>query len=455
MLNKTLGEIAEGYTCLGDPKYKKETITKVSYDSRQVDGETLFVPIIGEHVNAHTFIPDMLEKTDCKGCFISEYVDYTGDKLLITCENTVEAVQNLAKKERSKINVPVIAVTGSVGKTTTREMIAAALRGGRKVFSTARNQNSQIGVAKTILEFDESADIAVLELGISLKNEMRPIAELALPETAVFTNIGVTHIENLGSRENILKEKMHVTDFMPEGSTVFLNHDNDLLRDCAIPQGLRRFDYGTTPDCDAYASDIDMSDGCPSFVCHIKDKTVPVKLGVYGEHQILNAVVALAVADYYGVDLNAAAENIEQFNGFSHRQQIIRQGSITVIDDSYNAAPDSVKTALNILSSFSSKSRRIAVLADMRELGEITESAHRDIGKYIKSLRNIDMVITYGDFVRFIDDETETIHFDEKSKMEEYINKMISDDDVILYKGSNTLKLFDSVDILLNNAKRC
>ena len=451
MLRKTIGEIAEGYTCLGDPKYNKELITKISYDSRQVDGETIFVPIIGEHFNAHQFVGDVLEKTDCKVCFISQFVDYAGDKVLITCADNVQAVQELAKKERARIHVPVIGVTGSVGKTTTREMIAAALRGGKKVFSTARNQNSQIGVAKTLCEFDEDAEIAVLELGVSMPGEMRKITELALPEAVVFTNIGVTHIENLGSREGILAEKMHITDFLPKGSYVFLNHDNDLLRDCTLREGLIRYNIGTTPDCDAYAEDIDCSDGCPTFTAHIGDQTVPVKLGVYGKHQVFNAMAALALADHYGVDLARAAESLKQFNGFAHRQQIFRTERFTVIDDSYNAAPDSMKAAIGMLSDIPCKGKRIAVLADMRELGEISEEAHREIGKYIREIGVVDRVITLGDWTKYIDEETETTHFafDEREKMEDAIDGLVGAGDVILFKGSNTIRLFDSAARLL------
>lgn len=450
MLNKSLKELAADFTCIGDPKYERETITGISFDSRKVGKGQLFVPIVGEKVNAHKFIAQVFDTTECVASLASEFPDYTGDKVLITCSNTVDAIQEIAAKERDRIKVPVIGITGSVGKTTTREMIAEALRGGKRVYSTAGNYNSQIGVAQTVLEFDDNAEIGILELGVSMPGEMVKIAAVAKPDMAVFTNIGVTHIENLGSRENILKEKMHITDFLKDGAYVLVNDDDDLLKNCEVREGLKKISYGTSKDCFAYADNIDMTDGLGRFTCHIDGESVDVKLNVYGEHYIGIATAALAVAKIYGVDLKAAAENLSEYKGFAHRNQVLHKGNVTVIDDSYNAAPQSVHAALDTLSIMPCSGKRIAVLADMKELGAIEVEAHKEIGTYIDAKGTVDTIVTYGQKAELIgkNAQTESIHFADKEEMEDYLRETICDGDVVLFKGSNSMKLFDSIDMI-------
>ena len=282
MLNITVKEIINivgGKLLSGDlNQYGDSVINNAAFDSRKTDAKSLFVPIVGEHVDAHRFISQVLGG-DCVVSFTEkEEADYEGSKILIKVDNSVKAVQKLAVYERSKINIPVIAVTGSVGKTTTREMITAALSAQKKVYSTKGNSNSQIGVPKTVFEFDDDADIAVLELGMSMPGEMQELARVAKPNTVAFTNIGVTHIENLGSRENILSEKMHITDYMQNGERVFLNGDNDLLSVCSVRDGLEASYYGYNQKNDAYVVSVDKESVLPKFVACINGKRVDVEL---------------------------------------------------------------------------------------------------------------------------------------------------------------------------------
>ena len=444
-----------GCVCHGDTaRYEHRHVTRISYDSRDCDGSTVFVPLIGERVDAHRFINDVF----AKGCIVSlssrTDIDCSGDGIIIHVPDTLAAMQKMASYFRERISTPVIGVTGSVGKTTTRQMIALALSAGYRVYATKGNNNSQIGVPNTIFNYDNDAGIAVLELGMSMPGEMSEITRIVRPDTVVFTNIGIAHIENLGSRQKILEEKMHITDHMSEGGYVYLNHDNDLLSACRLREGLRAYYYGMTPDCDAYPENIDMSRGFPRFTAVISGERVDVELSVYGAHNILNTLVALAVARHYGVDLNAAAQAVGTFSGYAHRQQLIHAGAITIIDDTYNASPDSMKAGIDILSGISGEGRRIAVLADMKELGSETENAHREVGRYIRSRGNIDMLVTYGESSEMTAEESgveNRAHFTDRGELEEYLLSALRPGDAVFLKGSNSMGLSQVVDRLTDS----
>ncbi len=454
MFDRTIPQIIEacrGTVISGDPGlFRDLRITRVSTDSRDVGPDALFVPLAGERVDAHRFIPQALQKA-----FVSlssrEVPGCPEDRVVILVPDTLQALQDLAAAERDRIRIPVIGVTGSVGKTTCRQMIAAALSAEKRVYATAGNHNSQIGVPATVFDFDEDAEIAVLEMGMSMPGEMRRIAAVVRPESAVFTNIGISHIENLGSRENILKEKMHICDYIPEGGTVFLNHDNDLLRGCVLRKGLKAYDYGSDPGCDCHSLDVDLSRGCPDFTASVSGERVRVSLQVYGAHQVGNALAALSVAKHYGIGLEGAAEKLASFTGYRHRQQILRAGGITIIDDTYNAAVDSMKAAIDILAGFPGTHRRIAVLADMKELGEQADGAHDEVGAWLASKGSVDLLFTYGDKAERIGRAAGGVpqrHFTDRVQLEESLDGTLREGDLVLLKGSNSMNLGEIADRL-------
>lgn len=435
-------------------KYGDMCVTRVSYDSRDIDAGTLFVPLKGERVDSHRFIAQVLNGEAFVSFSEYDNTGYDGDRIIIKVNDTVNAVKKLAEFYRSQIRVPFIGVTGSVGKTTTREMISAALSSGKKVYATPGNRNSQLGTPQALFAFKDSADIAVMEMGVSMPDEMSSLADMIRPDAAVFTNIGITHIENLGTREGILSEKMHIADHMSEGGPVFINDDNDLLHNCELPSRLKRYTYGSSHDCDAYAEDIDESFGCPEFTAVIRGRRVPVKLGVYGRHNVYNALAALLVCDYFGLDTAAAAEKLSEYRGYLHRGQILHNGSITVIDDTYNASPDSVRGALDILSSIKSEGRRIAVLADMKELGENSVNEHISIGKYVSDKDNIDVLFTFGELAENMIKEagnTECYHIGSFDELNRTMTDYLRPGDTVLFKGSNSMKLFDTVDKVMEH----
>jgi len=447
--------LSGGKVCHGDiAKYGKRIMTGICYDSRKADGGCVFMPIVGEKVDAHKFIPLVFDG-DCVASFTqrdeSEDCICT-DKILIKVDDNVAAVQKLAAEYRRTLDVPVVGITGSVGKTTTREMVSLALSAGKRVYATPGNKNSQIGTPETIFGFDDNAEICVFEMGMSMPGEMSRLSEMVLPDAAVFTNVGVTHIENLGSREAILNEKMHMTDNMADGSVVFINNDNDMLKEVTLRKGLVKCTFGMTDECDVYADDIDMSEGCPVFNAVVKGKSVPVRLNTYGTVQIYNALAALAVAEHFGVNLEKAAVKLSQYSGFSHRNQILRNKDITVIDDTYNAAPDSMKAAIDMLSDMGCKGKRIAVLADMKELGEISREAHVEVGIYLREKGNIDILITYGPLAGYIGEgfESENVtHTEDSEDLEKILRATINPGDLVLFKGSNSMGLFNYIDKVL------
>ena len=426
-------------------------ITSIILDSRKAICGSLFVPVIGEKVDAHRFIPQVFSAGSTASLSMED-IKGSIDGLIIRVADTETALMTIASELRKHIPQPIIGVTGSVGKTTTREMIALALKGGKKVYATAGNQNSQLGVPLTLAAFDDSAEIGVLEMGISFPGEMHHLADMVRPDMAVFTNIGITHLENLKTRENILKEKMGICEYMKAGSAVILNKDNDLLSSCSIPEGLKAYYYGSTPDCDAYYTDLCFSGGRMNCTAHIAGTDVKVSLKVYDQHLILNALAALLAASLNGVDPADAAASLNQYKGFAHRQQIIEAGDVIIIDDSYNASPASMKSALEVLFKIECRGKRIAVLADMKELGENEALEHKTIGQYIADLGIVDQLLVLGPLGAVILKNAGDIQckaFTDRNALDAYLADIVKPGDAVLFKGSNSMKLFDSAENLI------
>ena len=441
----------------------------ISLNSRQMQGDDLFVPIIGEKVDAHRFIAGAFE-AGAVCAFTSEHVSEAdlrnGERLsaLIAVRDTREALQALGRWYReTKVLIPFVGVTGSVGKTTTREMIACALSAEKRVYATKGNSNSQVGVPITVTETDPAAEIGVIELGMSEFGEMHRIAEVARVNAAVVTNIGISHINQLKTQENILKEKLHILDGTPDGTPLFLNGDDPILRELTeekihaygIAKGRRVpiVFYGTGENADWRAEHIRLSDGLPQFELHFRadagnhamrslskerqvclthetaveqekksriaaartkeqlnretaeqqDFSVSCRLQVAGMHMVLNAAAAVAAAAYFGVEPERAAAALGRFSGVDGRGETFEAGGVRVIDDSYNAAPSSMKAGLSVLCELPAAGRRIAVLADMLELGENEAAYHREVGAFIRTEGlALDEVFLYGPQSRHI-----------------------------------------------------
>ena len=429
----TLKQIAEytGGKLFGDGDVK---VNAFFTDSREAKENMMFLPIVGERVDAHKFIPTLKEK-GCIATFSEKPLD---EKALginyILIEKSVLALQKLAKNFRNTLNIPLIGITGSVGKTTTKEMIALALESSLRVHKTLGNANSQIGLPRTVLAIEKESEAAVLEMGMSMPGEMGRLSDTARPNIAVITNIGVSHIEFHGTKENIMKEKLHIADFVPEKGAILVNGDDELLNKL---KGKNIFTFGVDESCDYKATDINEENGETSFICTFSGKEIPVIIPTLGIHNVRNALVSIAVADKLNLDTEKAAKALSSYKAPDMRQQIKKYGEITVIDDSYNASPDSVKASLDILSSF--KGRKIAILADMLELGDYSSIGHNEVGAYAKK-KGIDILFALGteakEIYKGFSDADNSRHFDKIEDINEIIGSFIKAGDTLLIKGS-------------------
>lgn len=420
----------------------------ISINSQTMEGSDLFVPLIGAKVDAHRFIEQALAN-GAAATLTSEHDMMEDSHPWIRVEDTKKALQDIGAFYRRRFSLPLVGITGSVGKTTTREMVAAALSAGYRVYKTKKNLNSQVGVPITLAGLSSEDEIGVLELGMSEPGELTVIARIAEVDMAVITNVGVTHIEQLGSQENIFREKMTIQDGLKDGGILFLNGDDEHLKNAAAKEGCRTVYYGSGENCEYRCEDVCIHDGYPAFTAVHGETRIPVQLGIMGRHNVSNAMVALAVADLNGVPMEAAAKKLEEFHGFKNRQQIYENHGVTIIDDTYNASPASMEAGLEVLNSMTNAARRIAVLADMKELGEQAAEFHRAIGRYIAA-HPVDILFTLGDLaaeieagVRESGGSCTCCHFDggDKEGLKAKLGEVLAVGDCVLLKGSNSMNL--------------
>ncbi len=452
---KDIVKFTNGVLMCGD---ENTPVKDICINSKEIKEGDLFVPIIGEKVDAHRFIESALETGAATLTSVHNDVDVdVSDRPYIRVNDTVDALQRIGAAVRKRISIPVVAVTGSVGKTTTREMIAKALSSEKKTYQTEGNLNSQIGVPITLSRMSERDEIAVLELGISEDGQMDVLSEIVRPDMAVVTTIGVAHIEFMKTRENIRKQKLSVVHFMREGGTLFLNGDDELLRNAKEAEELtcRTLYYGTEDWCDYYAKNIVYYDSHTEFTCVHGGQEVPVSLNTLGKHNVGNCVAALAVANENGIPMSVAAAGFSGFEGL--RQRIIHiDNKFTMIDDTYNASPDSMKASIRVLCDIPCNGRRIAVLGDMFELGENEVRYHQEVGEFLLD-KPIDEVIVMGELSQNIkqileknESKIKVYTFSDNEEAAIYLMATLKTEDVVLLKASNGMNLKEVVNILLS-----
>lgn len=450
---KDIVEMTGGVLMCGD---ENTPVTDICINSKEIKEGDLFVPIIGERVDAHRFIESALEKgaatltSQHNGVVVAE-------KPYIRVDNTVDALQRIGAAIRSRYEIPVIAVTGSVGKTTTREMITQALASAKKTFHTEKNLNSQIGVPITLSKMSSEDEIAVLELGISEPGQMDILSQMVKPDMAVVTTIGVAHIEFMKTQEEIRRQKLSVVHFMKEDGTLFLNGDDMLLKGAVAAEQLtcRTLFYGTENWCDYYAKDIEYHNSYTTFTCVHGTEEIPVLLNTLGKHNVENCVVALAVACEAGIPMKEAAQGFAEFEG--QRQRLIHlENKFTLIDDTYNASPDSMKASINVLCDMPCEGHRVAVLGDMFELGENEIKYHRELGEFLLD-KPIDELVVLGELSQNIkqvieesDSKIKVYTFSDNEEAAIYLMATLRAEDVVLIKASNGMHLKEIVNILLS-----
>ena len=371
-------------------------------DSRQAKEGFVFVALPGERVDGHNFIPQVFENGALAVVCEREPEDAQGICLLVA--STKEALKQLAALYLDELSIPVVGITGSVGKTSTKEMIASVLSQKYNVHKTAGNFNNEIGLPLTVFGLTEAHEVAVLEMGISDFGEMSRLAAVARPQVSVITNIGICHLENLGTRDGILKAKTEVFDYLREDATVVLNGDDDKLCTVAQVQGKAPVFYGMgepTPEQAAYEKKSIFADAVENkglrgidFDLHLPKGTYRVHVVIPGEHNVYNAMVAAAVGLALGLSDKEICAGIEAARTIGGRTNLMEAKGYLVIDDCYNANPVSMKAAVDVLAQ--GEGRKIAVLGDMGELGADEKQLHYEVGAYVAE-KHIDWLFAAGE----------------------------------------------------------
>lgn len=457
---KEIIEATGGTLLCGSERLK---VTGACVDSRKAEKGDIFVPLIGEKVDAHRFIKAVLEgETECSFTSSREAYEEVKDlgKTVILVEDTLKALQDMASYYRNHFELPIIGITGSVGKTTTKEMVAAALETKLRVLKTEGNMNSQIGLSLMMLKLTKEHQAAVIEMGMSEKGEMSKLAAIARPDMAVMTNIGVSHIGQLGSQENIREEKLHITDaFSEEKGKLFLNGDDELLFQVELSKGKTIF-YGISEKCTLKATDIETMGEETHFTFHYPGGTERIVLSVLGYHNVLNALAALGVALEFGISPAEAKQGLHNYRPIAMRGQIYEKNGWKVIDDTYNASPDSMKSSIQVLLEHKEFSRRFAVLADVLELGEMSYECHYEVGTFIAKIkaedRKVDEVITVGCEAKAIgkavleNAPSIRVHsFDTNEQVIAYLKENLKAGDGCIVKGSRGMHTDEIVKALV------
>ena len=429
-------------------------------DTRIIKNGETYIGIKGEKFDGNTLWKEALEKgastVILQGVsFENEDFEQYKDKNIILVKNTIDAIADIATYKRNLYgdDFHVVGVTGSVGKTSTKDIIANVVSQKYKTLKTQGNNNNDIGLPFTMFNLKDH-EAAVIEMGMNHFNEISLLTKIAKPTISVITNIGTSHIGNLGSRQNILKAKLEILEGMTKPLLV-LNNDNDMLHDYyeKNKENIKMITYGIENKSDLMANDIIKKENESIFSYEYNKKKYKVKVPVGGEHFILNSLCAIEVGRLLNIEDEAIIKGIEEFKLTNKRMDIstLKNGA-TIINDSYNASFESMKASLKNLSEYKNK-RKIAVLGDMFELGSFSEQLHKNVGEEVYK-NKIDILICAGENAKFIAKQAESLgmnkenifYFKDKNEIVDKLKSIINKDDIILFKASNGMRFFDIVE---------
>ena len=456
IINCTNGKLIVGNKNVESANYSKDT--------RNINSGDTYIGIKGEKFDGSLFWRDAFDK-GAKIVIINkinidkEELKKYSDKNIIQVEDTIQAIGKIAsykmKIYKEKYNLKVVGVTGSVGKTSTKDIIANVLSKKYKVLKTEGNNNNHIGLPFTILRLKDE-EVAVIEMGMNHFGEISYLTKIAKPDISVITNIGTSHIGNLGSRENILKAKLEILEGMIKKNIV-INNDNDLLHNWYLKnkENLEIHTFGIKNESEFKAENLKLEENSSEFICKNKNEKINIKVPVGGEHFILNALCALTVGKLLNLNNEEITDGINSFELTAKRMEINHlKNNITIINDSYNASFESMKASILSLKNMKAN-RRIAVLGDMFELGGFSEELHRKVGTEIYK-NNIDKLFLIGENAKFIGDEAEKegyenkniLYFETREDLAKSLIENLKDGDVALIKASNGMKLFEVAEKL-------
>lgn len=429
-----------GGTLIGEDVY----VTSATTDSREAKDGAMFIGIKGERADGNDFASDFLKKGG--SCAVVEKdIEVPEGKCAIRVEDTKKAIRDIAEFYRTKLNIDVVAVTGSVGKTSTKEMLNSVISKAFNTYATKGNFNNEIGVPLTVFQLDSSFEKAIVEMGMSNLGEISRLTKIAKPHVAVITNIGTAHIGNLGSRENILKAKLEVLECLSD--LAVLNGDDEYLWGAKESISQKTLYYGIeNKNADYVAYDVISDDNGSNFKLTIDGTEYGFYVPVVGLHHVYNAMAAIICGLHFGMKVDDIISGVEEYRTTGMRQKEIVIGDIKLIEDCYNASSDSMKSSLNVLKSLAGRKRSIAVLGDMLEQGDFAEENHRLVGNYAAS-SDTDTLVCVGSDAKFIADEARkngvknVYEFSENLQASKFLKEYVKDGDVVLFKASRGMKL--------------
>ncbi|PKM72443.1 MAG: UDP-N-acetylmuramoylalanyl-D-glutamyl-2, 6-diaminopimelate--D-alanyl-D-alanine ligase [Firmicutes bacterium HGW-Firmicutes-16] len=432
----------------GDASLLKEEISSVTTDSRAVTRDCLFAAIKGENSDGHDYIGTALDTGAL--CAIGERCPENDKFPMIIVKNTITALGELAAFYRRQFDIPVLGITGSVGKTTAKEMISAVLSRRFRVHKTAKNLNNDLGVPLTLFGLNESHEFAVIEMGISHFGEMKRLAEIVHPNMALYTTIGFAHLEFLGDFDGVLKAKTEMLEYLPENGIVFINGDDETLRKLTCKQKICL--YGMSHDCEVTAENVRLlgTDGMELEIVS-GARRIPCKINSFGVHMVTAALGAAAVGLQMGLTDDEISAGIASYVPVGSRSGIIDTGKITIIDDCYNANPTSVAAAVDSLSLL--EGRRVCILGDMGELGETASKLHFETGAHAAE-KGIDLVIACGELSSSTaegassEGDSSVVYFNSKEKFFAELPRLIEKGDSVLVKASHSQRFEEIVEAL-------
>ncbi len=455
---KTLAQAVGGEirNCNGD-----DIVKDVVRDDREVKEGAVFVALSGENNNGHRFVRRAVER-GAVCCVVNKSEDDFGTLPVVAVEDTYKALRDIASYYRDRFNIPVVGITGSVGKTSTKGMIASVLAQEYNTLKTEGNYNNEVGVPLTLFRLSDDNEAAVIEMGMSGFGEISRLTRIVKPDTAVITNIGISHIEHLGSREGILKAKMEILEGLSVDGTVILNGDDDLLWSKNGDIDYETLYFGiNNPACDVVATDIKLYSSGSEFTVKIDGEDYRFETNAPGAHHIYNALAAILVGYRYNISVESMIKGVHDFAPEGLRQVRTEYDRFTVINDCYNACPDSMESGMDVLALTASErggnARKVACLADMLELGDAAERAHINVGKMCAK-KGIDCLITIGEMAGNIAkgaieaglNPSDVYEFEDNAAAIAKLNSIIRDGDVIWIKGSRGMHLEKIADALAN-----
>lgn len=434
------------------PKYKDVTFFGACNDTRKLKEGELFVALQGAR-DGHDFISAALEKG--AAAVLCTHCD--GDYPAIVVEDTRIALGDIARGERQRLDCKVVGITGSVGKSTTKEMVATVLGSTYRVAKTPVNHNNDIGMPMSILAMPEDTQIAVLEMGMNHFGEIAYLSKIAKPDVAVIVNIGTMHIEHLGSQEGILQAKLEILEGMAKDGKILLNGDDSLLWNLRnTMENITYFGRKNT-SCDVFGADIRETEGMTAFCAKTKEAEMSIRLPLEGRHYVTDAMAAVAVGDVLGVAPDKITGSLSAFHNMEGRQEIYTHGEYTIINDSYNAGPESMAAALSVLNS--KPGRRVAVLGEMLELGLCTPAEHYKVGRI--AAEKADLLFAYGpNSERMVSGAivggmpvVSTGAYQDREKLIADLKLKTRPGDVLLFKGSRGMRMELVLEAFLQKEK--